>query len=1105
MRHLILLVFFLPFCAVAQLEDDFSDGDFTNNPTWSGDAADFEIDANQELHLNATPQTDESHLSTPINLDLVSEWSFYVRMGFNPSSSNQFDFHLLSDSSNLESDHNGYFVRIGGTNDEVSLFRKDGSSDVKIIDGADDRVNTNEVAIWVTVIRNSNGTWKVASRFDEEPADTIEGVITDLTYSFNGFTGVHCDYTSTRSDLFWFDDFGYNKPPSVLEITVLDSQTIEMSFSEAIDPISGQSLSNFSVNAGIGAPSNITQITDNTLQLRFASTFVNGSNYELTVSAIGDTLGNLLSSQMIPFEYTFFGTPKYRSIVINEILPDPTPVVGLPEEEFVEIYNPSTAAFDLSNAQFGDASDTVSFPQGFMIAPGEYAILCNDDDTALFSGFGNLIPFGSFPALNNTGDDLKLIVDGVLIDHLTYSDDWYNDDDRADGGYTIEQKNPVTPCGGQSNWSASTASIGGTPGTQNSNYDLSPDTTKPEITQIDILTKTQLIISFSEPMDSASLANASFEVVDGPQVSVVLITPSLSSITMVLQGQLDSTQLYPFIYSSTITDCEGNAIVVDTILIGIGVSPEPYDLVINEFYASPDESAEIPAQEFVEVYNRSDKLIRLNGLVFGDASSESEIFSGVLAAGEYAIICDDGFETDFSEYGYVATVTTLPSLNNSDDDIFIAFGEKIIDQVSYTDDWYDGKSGTLERINPDYLCGLNDNWSGTESTLGGTPGAINSVVDAFINQEELEILSAVFVSQNQLELNYNQVVDTADLKRSTITVNGIEANGISLNTGNAGALVAFPSSFSRGETYTVSVDSLKNCAQQNTSAIEFNTYLHLATDVVINEVLFNPRGSGSDFVELYNQSEFDIDLQGWSLAYFDSKDSLRFNPISENPLFLEADGYVALNEDPDDILENYPSATGENFPVMNLPSYPNSEGSVILFDQLGELLEQFDYNEDMHFALIDNADGVSLERLSPQRAASDMENWHSASSTVNYATPGYINSQDYTSSAGVSEFSLSAEYISPDNDGYQDVVNIDYLLNEPGHVASISIYNDRGILIRSLYTNQVLGNSGSLTWDGTNDNGEKARTGIHVILVETFDLDGNLQRSRLPVVVATRL
>ena len=105
----------------------------------------------------------------------------------------------------------------------------------------------------------------------------------------------------------------------------------------------------------------------------------------------------------------------------------------------------------------------------------------------------------------------------------------------------------------------------------------------------------------------------------------------------------------------------------------------------------------------------------------------------------------------------------------------------------------------------------------------------------------------------------------------------------------------------------------------------------------------------------------------------------------------------------------------------------------------------------------------------------------------------------------MSEFSLGAQHISPDNDGYQYVINIVYLLNEPDHVASISIYNDRGILIRSLYTNQVLGNSGSLTWDGTNDNGEKARTGIHVILVETLDLEGNWKRYRLPVVVATRL
>ncbi len=116
-----------------------------------------------------------------------------------------------------------------------------------------------------------------------------------------------------------------------------------------------------------------------------------------------------------------------------------------------------------------------------------------------------------------------------------------------------------------------------------------------------------------------------------------------------------------------------------------------------------------------------------------------------------------------------------------------------------------------------------------------------------------------------------------------------------------------------------------------------------------------------------------------------------------------------------------------------------------------------------------------------------------------------LNAQDYQSSSGSAEFSLDAEYVSPDNDGYQDVVNINYLLNEPGHVAAINVYSDNGVLVRALASNQILGNTGNITWDGTNDLGEKARTGIHIILVETFDLDGNKAQFRLPIVVATRL
>ena len=39
MKKLYLLVIFIPFSLWGQIYDDFSDGDFTQNPSWTGDLA----------------------------------------------------------------------------------------------------------------------------------------------------------------------------------------------------------------------------------------------------------------------------------------------------------------------------------------------------------------------------------------------------------------------------------------------------------------------------------------------------------------------------------------------------------------------------------------------------------------------------------------------------------------------------------------------------------------------------------------------------------------------------------------------------------------------------------------------------------------------------------------------------------------------------------------------------------------------------------------------------------------------------------------------------------------------------------------------------------
>ena len=60
---------------------------------------------------------------------------------------------------------------------------------------------------------------------------------------------------------------------------------------------------------------------------------------------------------------------------------------------------------------------------------------------------------------------------------------------------------------------------------------------------------------------------------------------------------------------------------------------------------------------------------------------------------------------------------------------------------------------------------------------------------------------------------------------------------------------------------------------------------------------------------------------------------------------------------------------------------------------------------------------------------------------------------------------------SPDNDGYQDVVLINYQFTNPDNVMDVQIYDSEGRLIRELEDNLYPGVSGLISWVGINDEG----------------------------------
>ena len=118
MKKLLLILLCLPMIGFGQFTDDFSDGDFTNNPTWIGDNTRFEVDTNFSLHLNDTAASTSS-LVTQSQAIINGEWIFSVSLDFSPSTNNFAKVYLASDMIDLSGSLNGMYVKIGGQSGNI--------------------------------------------------------------------------------------------------------------------------------------------------------------------------------------------------------------------------------------------------------------------------------------------------------------------------------------------------------------------------------------------------------------------------------------------------------------------------------------------------------------------------------------------------------------------------------------------------------------------------------------------------------------------------------------------------------------------------------------------------------------------------------------------------------------------------------------------------------------------------------------------------------------------------------------------------------------------------------------------------------------------------
>ena len=155
----------------------------------------------------------------------------------------------------------------------------------------------------------------------------------------------------------------------------------------------------------------------------------------------------------------------------------------------------------------------------------------------------------------------------------------------------------------------------------------------------------------------------------------------------------------------------------------------------------------------------------------------------------------------------------------------------------------------------------------------------------------------------------------------------------------------------------------------------------------------------------------------------------------------------------------------------------------------------------MHFSLLETTDGVSLERLDLNTETQISGNWHSAASTVGFGTPSYKNSQEFITQS-IGELTVEPKSFSPNNDGNKDICVINWNFSENNLMLTIKIFDAEGRLVKNLVSNEMIGNSGSVSWDGIAEDNSQLNTGMYIIWVEVFSENGNMERFKEVVVLS---
>ncbi len=1099
----------------AQVNDNFSDTNFTDNPVWLGDDSLWQVNASLQLQSKGTTGTTKDiYLVTQNNLIQHIEWRLQIRFNFSPSTQNFCRYYLTADQTNLKSNLNGYYLQFGGSTgntDTISLYKQEGSKRTRIIAGRPATVAKSNNIVDIKVNRDSLGNWTLYSDTTSSGNFILEGSANDNTFTTTAYTGFFARFTSGNVSNFYLDNVYIGEPivdinPPLLEsFALINDSTLQLHYNEALESNAVNDVANFELNNNFPTITH-TKLADDlkSIIIAFDHSFVLTNNYVLTIKNIQDLHHNIANDTSISF---LFYKPAIDDIVINEIMPDPSPSNGLPDAEFIELFNRSNYPIAIGNWKINDLSTSATIPS-FTIQPKAYVIICSPANENLFKPYGTTLAVPFLPGLNNDGDLVQLTTaNNTLINQIKYDLSWYTSTTKKEGGWSMELINPYTLCKGTDNWQATEKTTGGTPGQVNSFHSLIPDTVKPTILKWYYKNDKNLVLICNEKMDSLTMQQVKLNVTGNTIASIAVIGSRFDSILITLSNVMVDRQTYTLKIDSAF-DCSLNKIADNTVISFTYIpikAAQQNDILITEIYANPKPNTALPDAEYIELYNRSSNIVSLNHFKIKSGSTITNIENVQLYPDSFIAICDDSNLPLFINYKNVISVATLPTFSLDDEIVLYNESNYIIHQIAYKQSWFNNNvkadgGWSIEMIDTKNPCGLASNWTASKNNKGGTVGFVNSVKGISLDNTKTLVNRIYPANSHTIEVYFNKTLDSTSACNKNIFSINPPLNGSFVFDFKDDYLsqlrITTTDSLKQGQVYSIKTDSAKDCAG-NTLADENPFSFALckpadSNDLAINELLFNPTIDGIDFIEIYNKSNLFVDIKDVFIANRNASGLIEnFYNLADSGYMLLPNNYYIISTDENIVKQHYQVINNKNCIRLNaMPSFNDDAGTALLFTKPENIFDELSYDDKMHFDLLDNKEGVSIERIDFNRSTTDRNNWSSASSTSGFATPTYKNSQYLVAANKALALNIEPEIFTPNNDGINDVVNFTYKLDKNNYSGTILVYNSNGVLVKNILNNAPLGAEGIITWNGLSDKNQALPVGIYIVYFDYFNTDG---------------